>query len=345
MEMSHKILISDFPEELKRDLDWEKKKLLEALGTEYEIEVYPYRNQEEFREKMKETEILLTAFLPVDAEVIAAASNLKLIVVNATGYGTIDLKAANARKIAVCPIREYCTQEVAEHTMAMMLCLQRGICAYGNAIEKKKSWNYLDASGLRRIEGQTLAVFGFGRIGQAVAKRAQAFGMKVLAVDPFLPKEVAEAAGVELVEKEYAFAHADVITNHMNQTSENGHYFSEKEFSMMEQQPIFINAGRGSCVEEKALVKALDKGWIRAAGLDVLETENPDIEHHPLVGRENVILTPHAAFYSDTSMRELQRISCENLIHFCKGEYDQVFWIANAKEIGFEKNNERGKES
>lgn len=331
--MEHVILISDYPEELKRDLEWEKKKLHESLGEEYKVEVYPYRNQKEFMEKLREAEVLLTAFLPVTAEVLASAEKLKLIVVNATGYGTIDLKKANEKNVAVCPIREYCTQEVAEHTMALMLCLQRGICAYEHAIEQKKSWNYLDVTGLRRIEGQTLAIFGFGRIGQAVAKRAQAFGMKILAVDPYLPKEVAQAAGVSLVEKEEALQQADVITNHMNQTAENGHYFSEKEFARMEKHPIFINAGRGSCVDETALAEALESGQVRAAGLDVLETENPDIGHHPLAHRENVVLTPHAAFYSDTSMRELQRISCENLIHFCKKECDKVNWIANEKEI------------
>lgn len=331
--MEHVILISDYPEELKRDLEWEKKKLRESLGEEYKVEVYPYWNQKEFMEKLREAEVLLTAFLPVTAEVLASAEKLKLIVVNATGYGTIDLKKANEKNIAVCPIREYCTQEVAEHTMALMLCLQRGIRAYEHAIEQKKSWNYLDVTGLRRIEGQTLAIFGFGRIGQAVAKRAQAFGMKILAVDPYLPKEVAQAAGVSLVEKEEALLQADVITNHMNQTAENGHYFSEKEFARMEKHPIFINAGRGNCVDETALAEALESGQVRAAGLDVLETENPDIGHHPLAHRENVVLTPHAAFYSDTSMRELQRISCENLIHFCKKEYDKVNWITNEKEI------------
>lgn len=331
--MEHVILISDYPEELKRDLEWEKKKLRESLGEEYKVEVYPYWNQKEFMEKLREAEVLLTAFLPVTAEVLASAEKLKLIVVNATGYGTIDLKKANEKNIAVCPIREYCTQEVAEHTMALMLCLQRGIRAYEHAIEQKKSWNYLDVTGLRRIEGQTLAIFGFGRIGQAVAKRAQAFGMKILAVDPYLPKEVAQAAGVSLVEKEEALQQADVITNHMNQTAENGHYFSEKEFEQMRKHPIFLNAGRGSCVDETALAEALDKGWIRAAGLDVLREENPDIENHPLAHRENVVFTPHAAFYSDTSMRELQRISCENLIHFCKKEYDSVNWIANREQI------------
>ncbi|MDY5882582.1 MAG: NAD(P)-dependent oxidoreductase [Roseburia sp.] len=331
--MEHVILISDYPEELKRDLEWEKKKLRESLGEKYKVEVYSYRNQKEFMEKLREAEVLLTAFLPVTAEVLASAEKLKLIVVNATGYGTIDLKKANEKNIAVCPIREYCTQEVAEHTMALMLCLQRGIRAYEHAIEQKKSWNYLDVTGLRRIEGQTLAIFGFGRIGQAVAKRAQAFGMKILAVDPYLPKEVAQAAGVSLVEKEEALQQADVITNHMNQTTENGHYFSRKEFARMEKHPVFINAGRGSCVDETALAEALESEQVRAAGLDVLETENPDIGHHPLAHRENVVLTPHAAFYSDTSMRELQRISCENLIHFCKKEYDKVNWIANEKEI------------
>lgn len=332
--MKKKIIISDFPDELKRDVEWEKKKIEAELGENYEVEVYPYRSQEEFMEKLKEAEVLLTAFLPLERQVLEKAEKLKAIIVNATGYGTIDMETANAKKIAVCPIQEYCTQEVAEHTMALLLALERKLRTYEKAIEQEKSWNYLDAHGIRRIEGQTMAIFGFGRIGQAVAKRAKAFGMKILAVDPYLPKEVAEKTGVTLVEKEYALENADVLSNHMNQTIANGHYFSEKEFRQMKKNPIFLNAGRGSSVDEGALKKALDEGWIRAAGIDVLEAENPNLSLHPLVGRENVILTPHAAFYSETSLKELQRISCENLVHFCREEYEQVFWIVNQKEIG-----------
>ncbi|MDY2819259.1 MAG: NAD(P)-dependent oxidoreductase [Hominisplanchenecus sp.] len=111
--------------------------------------------------------------------------------------------------------------------------------------------------------------------------------------------------------------------------------FDQSAFEKMERAPLFINVGRGEAVDEAALVNALDKGLIRGAGLDVLESENPDLEKNPLRNRENVILTPHAAFYSQDSMRALQVISCMNLIYFLKGEYEAVQWLVNEKQLSF----------
>lgn len=330
--MKHKILISDFPKELERDIDWERKQIKEGLGNDWEIECYPYQNQEELIQHLTDAEVLMTAFLPVTGEVLLQAKKLRMIAVNATGYGTIDWDVANQKKIAICPVREYCTQEVAEHTLALMLALQRGLRQYRYTVEEEKRWNYVDGGELYRIEGQTLAIFGFGRIGKAVCKRAKAFGMRILVVDPHLSAQTAQAYGVSRVDKQTALKQADVISSHMNQTKENEAYFSWEEFKQMVRKPIFINASRGSIVEERALAEALDSGLVRGAGLDVLAEEYPKLEEHPLLGRPNVIITPHAAFYSKTSMRKLQQISCENIIHFCKGSYEKIDWIANREE-------------
>ena len=148
--------------------------------------------------------------------------------------------------------------------------------------------------------------------------------MQILAVDPFLTGDAAKEAGVVSVSAEEAIREADIITNHMNLTEENYHFFDEEKFRKMERKPIFINVGRGACVDEAALVKALDEGLIRGAGLDVLEAEKPELNGNPLLGRPNVILTPHSAFYLDDSMNRLQSISADNLVYALKGDYEKV---------------------
>ncbi len=327
-----KILISDYYEELKRNLYYEKEILINGLKkfhiNDVEIEVYPFKNEEDFCNKIENTEVLLTAFLPINKKVLRRADKLKCISINATGYGIVDVQEASKKNIAVCNVKEYCTQEVAEHTMALMLSMARHLKEYEKNIENGL-WDYQNVSGVERISGKTLAIFGLGRIGQAVAKRAKGFDINVIAVDPYIPKDIPDKLKIKLVSKEEALKQADIISNHMNQTFNNKSYFSIEEFKSMEKRPYFLNMGRGECVDETALLQALDQKMIRGAALDVLKEENPDLKNSPLARHRNVYLTPHAAFYSETSMRELQRISCENILYCMTGQYDKVFGIVN----------------
>lgn len=324
-----KVVITDYKDVLERNLDYEKNILSKGLK-DVEIVVYEYNgDQNEFLEVVKDADAILTAFLDINKIVINVCKNLKCISINAVGYDCVDLEEATKNNIGVCPIGEYCTQEVAEHTMSLILSLSRGIKHYINDIDQRKIWKYQSISNLQRIEGQTLAIFGFGKIGRAVAKRALAFGMKVIAVDPYVKAEDAEKLNVTLVDASYVWENADIISNHMNQNSTNSNFFTINEFRKMKKKPIFINAGRGSSVNEDDLLEAIDENLIRGAGLDVLGAENPDLEKCKLAGRENVIITPHAAFYSETSMRELQRISCENIVYYLKGEKEKVNRIVN----------------
>ncbi|WP_455715624.1 C-terminal binding protein [Anaerosporobacter sp.] len=308
-----KILISDYEEELNRNISYEIALLKEHLP-DAKIEVYPYLSEEDFLEKIEDVDALSMAFIPITKKVFERAKKLRCISVNATGYGTIDMEEAKKHNVIVLTVKDYCTKEVAEHTMALMLALVRNLKVYSLAIEKNHVWSYQSANEMERLSYKTLAIFGFGRIGQAVAKRAKAFDMEVLAVDPYVDESVAKSMGVRLVSKEYALENSDIITNHMNQTESNGRYFGEGEYKKMKKRPIFLNLGRGACVDEKALVSALDLGYIRAAGIDVLTEENPGLVDNPLLGRDNVIITPHAAFFSKQSMEDLQRITCKNII-------------------------------
>lgn len=326
-----KILISDYRDVLDRDLEYEIQLLKQHLNPE-DIAIYPYESKELFMNEIVDTDVLLTAFLPIDKEIFEKANHLKCISINAIGYGNVEISEATKHGVGVCHVGEYCTTEVADHTMAFILALDRQLKHYGKEIEESYRWNYQSAEGMKRLDTKVLAIFGFGRIGQAVSKRAKAFGIKVIAVDPYISKEVDEEYGVTLVDKDYAIRHADIISNHMNDTEENKNYFSQEEFNKMKSSAVFINVGRGETVDEEALIYALDHRKIKGAALDVLKDEDVNLKEHPLVGRENVILTPHAAFYSDTSMEELQRVSCWNIIHYMKGDTEKVFRLIN-KEV------------
>lgn len=310
-----KIVITDFPDVLKRDTNYEIRLIRESFP-DADVEVISFEDQKEWLEQVKDADAILTAFIKIDGAIMDQIPALKCIALNATGYDSINIKDAADRKIAVIPVVEYCTQEVADHTMALILALERGLKHYEVDIDREKRWQYSTLSRIHRIEGQTLGICGFGKIGKAVAKRAQAFGMKVIAYSPHSTEEVARQYRIERVDIDSLLKRSDIISNHMSQSAGNYHFFDEDKFRRMIRKPFFINVSRGSAVDEQALASALDQGMIAGVGLDVLSDENPDLNQCSLTNRENVIITPHAAFYSIESLEALQTISCRNLIQF-----------------------------
>lgn len=325
-----KILISDYKASMMPAHDYEIEVLKQGFP-DAEIEVYEYTDEKraEFLEKMQDVTALLTAFIKIDKEVFEHAPNLQIISINATGYDNVDLSEATKRSVGVCPVGEYCTWDVAEHTIALMLALNKNLKEYTYEIEKNHVWEYNVSNIPTRISNQTLGIFGFGKIGKAVAAMAKGLGMKVIATDAADKSEDAEKLGVEMVEPDVIYEQADVISNHMNLGSSNKEYFTIHEFKKMKKHPIFLNMARGLSIHERDLAEALDTGLIRGAGLDVLLDETPDLANHLLVNRKNLIITPHAAFFSKEAFEDMQRISCENIVHFLKGEKESVFRLVN----------------
>lgn len=325
-----KILISDYAAGLMTTHDYEYDILKFSLpDAEIEVYVYTDEHRDEFLKKMEDVDALLTAYIRIDKEVLDRSKKLKCISINATGYDNIDLKEATEHGVGVFPVGEYCTLDVAEHTIALMLALNKNIKHYISDIDERNIWKYDSVSSPVRIGNQVLGIFGLGRIGKRVSVLAQGLGMEVIAHDINVDREVAKALGVKLVDKETIFKTADVIANHMSLDKSSTAYFTRKEFKLMQKKPIFLNLGRGMSINEYDLADALDKGLIRAAGVDVLYDENPDLKHHILARRENVIITPHSAFFSEESMRDLQRISCENIIYYLLGKKDKVNKLVN----------------
>lgn len=327
-----KIVIADYPDVLGRELEKEYAFLHEVIPNAAVV-THPYTDSEAFYREMQDADGLLTAFIPLDKAALDHMPALKAVSINATGYNFVDLEETRRRDIPVCAIGEYCTQEVADHTMALMLALDRNLKTYTRTVDSEHCWKYYAANRPMGLSGSTLGLFGFGKIGRAVAQRARGFGMRVLAVDPHADEQQAAELGVTLTDANTLLRESDVISNHMNLTAENQHFFNDACFAAMEKHPIFLNVARGGSVDEAALVRALDSDLVRAAGLDVLEAEKPDLENCALIGRENVIVTPHAAFYSARSIEALQRMSCKNLTDCLTGHRAQAFKIVNGVRV------------
>ncbi|SFG33337.1 NAD(P)-dependent oxidoreductase [Sporolactobacillus nakayamae] len=313
-----RILISDFSNVMVSDYRLTMDAIASILP-EAQVQVLPYADDDAYYAELAKADGLITAFLPLDAAFFSRAKRLRCVSINAVGYDSVDLQAAKQHGVIICHIKDYCTDEVAEHTMALLLALNRNLKYYTGQIDREFRWQYRTIPGGRPLRKQTLAVFGFGRIGRKVSAFARGFGMKVLAVSPNLTAEDAACCNVRAVTAQEAFAQADVISNHMNLTADNVHFFDSVAFAQMKRAPLFLNVGRGACVDEVALAEALDSGKIRGAGLDVLAEEEPHLAGHPLVGRNNVIITPHSAFYSQNSLDKLQTISGRNLA-YCLNE-------------------------
>lgn len=330
-----KIAICDYKEPLNRDLNIEKNIFKKFLGEDTEISLYVHEgNEQAFKDAIADVEGILTSYLEFPKEIIQSNPHLKGISIEATGYNFVDADAAQAQNTAVTVIGEYCTQEVADHAMALMLAVARKLKHYDREIEYKHVYDYNSTSGMIRLEGSTFGILGLGKIGKAVARRAQGFGMHVIAYSPTCQPEVAQALGVKLVSKEELFETSDVISVHMRLTDKNVNMLNREAFAMMKKKPIIVNVSRGAMIDEEALLEALNTGRIFGAGLDVLvEETNENTKKSPLVGREDVILTPHMAFYSDFSLYECQRIAAENLCYVLLGQQEKIFKMVNEVDV------------
>ena len=273
---------------------------------------------------------ILTDYVPLSREILSRLPNCKVISVAATGWTAVDTEAASDYGKYVCAIGEYCTQEVADHTMALLLALERRVVFFNDLVHRRKKWDWQAAPDMERIEGQTLGILGLGKIGQAVARRARAFGIKVIAYDPYLPPEVAAKLEVPLKSLDEVLAESNFISIHMAVDQSNSGLLSYAKFKMMAKKPFIINVARGAALEEADLIRALDEGLVKGAALDVLNSESADMTGNPLADNDKVILTPHIAFYSKTSLYLNNKISMDNIIFVLEGELDQTNKIVSS---------------
>ncbi len=278
-----KILVSD-------QLSEEGLKILKEVK-EFQVDVLTELKPEALKEIIKDYDALLVrSATKVTKDIINAADKLKVIGRAGVGLDNVDLEAATQKGIIVMNTPAGNTISTAEHTFSMILALSRNI-AQANASTKKGEWKRSKFMGVELFE-KTLGIVGFGRIGSEVAKRANSFGMKVLAFDPFLSKKIAEGIGVEVVELKDLLQRSDYITVHTPLTEETKHMISTKEFVLMKKGARIINCARGGIVDEAALVEAIKEGKVAGAAIDVFEKEPVD-PNSELLKLENVVTTPH----------------------------------------------------
>jgi D-3-phosphoglycerate dehydrogenase len=285
--------------------------VLEAAG--HEVRLAQCRTEDDVIRHAAGATGLLVQYAPISERVLEALPSIRAIGRYGVSLDPIDLDAADRRGIAVVNVPDYCTEEVADHALALILALTRGVVALDRGIHRGV-WDFRLGGELRRSADLQLGIVGLGRIGSALAVRARALRFRVVACDPGRQAvERASVEGVPLVGLDELLATSDVVSLHAPLTPSTRHLIDVAALRMMKPGAMLVNTGRGGLVDQAALVEALRDGRISAAGLDVLEVE-PIPADDGLLDLPNVVLTPHAAFYTRESLIEMKRRVSERLV-------------------------------
>jgi len=297
-----------------------------------ELFTIPCETEDELIAATQDADAVVTLSLPFTRRVISRLNKCKLIHSIGAGYDGIDVQAATDYGICVSFMGDYCSEEVAEHAMALILACARKLVRLDRAV-RRGEWTSDDSPQIAnilppmsQIKGQTLGIIGLGRIGRLIAAKAKAFRLRVIAFDPYLPSAVFKESGVESVTLDHLLRQSDFISVNAALTEETRHLLGIDEFRKMKPTAYFINCARAEIADEKALHTALANGYIAGAGLDVVKGGVLSLDH-PLLKLENVIFTAHSAWYSEYSSSEVKRRTYEHIVLIFGGEWPT--WIVN----------------
>ena len=305
-----KIVILDGYTENPGDLSWAG---FEALG---DLTIYDYTTADEIAGRIAGAQIVYTNKTPLSRETIEGAKELRFIGVLATGYNVVDIEAARELGIPVSNIPTYGTQAVAQYVFALLLEICHRVGHHAAAVQAGRWTNGRDFCfwdyPLMELAGKTMGIVGYGRIGQATAQIARAFGMRVVAYDAYVKAP-------EVLPLEDVLARADVLSLHCPLTPENTGMINAETIAQMKDGVILINTARGPLIQEDDLRDALLSGKVYAAALDVVSAE-PVRQDNPLLGLDNCLITPHIAWAPKESRQRLMDIAVSNLQAFLRGE-------------------------
>jgi D-3-phosphoglycerate dehydrogenase len=265
----------------------------------------------------RDADALLTTYAKITGDMIRQMKRCRIISRFGIGVDNVDIPVATEGGIVVTKVPDYCLDEVSDHAMALLLAVARKITLSNGQVHAGR-WEMPAVVPIHRLRGSVLGLVGFGRIPQLVAPKAKGFGMRVIASDPYIPKEVFSQAGVEGVEFGTLIKTSDFISIHSPLLPETRGMFNAALFKQMKPTAYIINTARGPIVDEQALADALDAKLIAGAALDVMPTEPP--VKSPLFGRDNVIITPHTSFYSEESLVDLQTKAAEEVARVLTGQ-------------------------
>jgi len=313
-----KVVIADYD---FGDVDVERG-IIEQAGLE--LVAAQCKTEQEVIDVAHDADAVVAQYAPVSARVIAELSACRVIARYGTGVDIVDVDAATRHGILVTNVpNDWCENEVADHAMALLLAVARKANVYDRAT-RGGTWQWQSGAPIHRLRGSILGLLSFGAIARAVAARAAGFGMRIIAHDPFLPDDEIAAAGTNPVSFDKLLTESDCLVIQAPLTPETHHLFDESTLRRMKPTAILVNTARGPIVEDRALHRALSEGWIAGAGLDDIEEEPAKVRDwrpdNPLFSLDNVVITPHAAYYSEESIRTVRTFPAEEVVRVLAGQ-------------------------
>ena len=295
-----------------------EREALDAPDIEFALRG-PCHTPQEVLAAVRGAQVALCMREPYTREVFAGAPGLRMVMRYGVGFDTIDLDAATEFGVIVGYLPDFCTDEVANHAIVLLLTCAKKVLQVDHAL---RTQGFLQARqilpGMGQIHGETLGLIAFGRIGKATAVRAQALKMHVIAYDPYLAPEVFARYGVESVSLDEVAARSDYVSCHLPLSAETRAMINARFFARMRPSAYFVNTSRGAVVNEQDLINALRQKRIAGAGLDVFEHEPPAADN-PLLSMPNVVLTPHSASYADETMVNQKRRVGRDALRVARG--------------------------
>jgi D-3-phosphoglycerate dehydrogenase len=278
--------------------------LAEIAAVDADFRATKSRDEHELIDNLRDADVVLVNMAPITRRVIENLHRCRAVVRYGVGVDNVDLEAASEHGIVVAHVVDFCTEEVSNHALLLLLACAKRLVPMHNSV-REGQWPRGFLLGLPPIFGQTLGIVGLGNIGRALARKAQALGLHVIAYDPYVDTKVAEEGGVRLRSLKELLQESDYVSVNAPLTADTHHLIGAEELALMKPTAVLINTARGALVDEEALVEALGSGWIAAAGLDVFE-EEPLPADSALRGLDNAVLTPHSAGFSEASVRRVR---------------------------------------
>lgn len=313
-----KVVITDYD---YGNVDVERA-ILEAAGAR--VVALQAKQEDQLLEEARDCDAIMNQYARVGAKTIQAMQQCKVIARYGVGVDIVDVDAATRRGIQVTNVRNYCTEEVADHALALWLSLLRKLPQYDRATHDGV-WKWQSGAPVHRVRGRTMGIVSFGPIGRAIAARALAFGVEVIVYDPYVTDEFVATHGARRVSKAEILAESHYLMLQVPMTAETRHFLGDAELAAMRPGSFLINTGRGPTVDNAALYRALVSGHLAGAGLDDPEEEPAKRaqwtpKDNPLFSLPNVVVTPHSAYYSEESILQARQIAASEVARVLTGQ-------------------------
>jgi D-3-phosphoglycerate dehydrogenase len=335
-------IIEDNPELKMKKIVFTGRRLFMKFGTleyfsecarKHDLQVIAVHGEdrEELKLAVRDAAAVVDIARPIGADIIDAMEQCELILTLSVGYDCVDIKRATERGIPLCNTPAYCTDEVANHAMTLILAVSRRI---GMILSHTRTadWEYKYAKPIFNFRDKNFGIIGLGRIGRAIVPKARGFGMHIMAYDPYVDDDIFGLLGVERkYELEDVLREADYISLHTPLTPETRNMINEVTIGFMKRRALVVNTARGHIIDEDVLYRAVKAGRIAGAGLDVLQQEPPKPEN-PLVTLENCIVTPHIAWYSEESLIRDMEQGMDEVVRVLKGH--RPLFVVNPEIFG-----------